>query len=155
LGKVDSSPPLSPDHPGANSSQSTHTQAHKSAVADNYPHLRCSNMFKKYFCTAPPKSLTGQLCENIQKNLILKRNEGFVPCSELPRATKIDGRYTLTEEHFPEYVDKNSLSDVLRWKTTADTKECYTQEYLETHLPVSTPDKAQLDNGPPTYSPFQ
>lgn len=87
--------------------------------------------------------LQDKLLENRQNNVVdsLYRHES------LPRSTKVDGRFILTKEDFPDYIDYGSLSDLYKWKTECDPHEQYTEEYLRENLPVVKPDSDVLRRG--------
>lgn len=66
----------------------------------------------------------------------------------IPRSTQVNGRFVLTEEDFPDYIDYGSLFDLYKWRSEADPHETYTEEFLDTNLPVLTPNKELLEKGP-------
>jgi hypothetical protein len=92
-----------------------------------------------------PNSL---LCNSLQNELESNRKDN-TPTSHpsLPRATKVDGRFVLTPEYFPDYIEYSSLSDLVRWKSSAEPHETYSDEYLNENLPVVKPDRSVLEKG--------
>ena len=91
---------------------------------------------------APPihdmvASLQSQLCASRRQD-----------CSTvLPRSTMVDGRYVLSQKHFPEISEYSSLSDLIRWKTEAEPHPSYSDEFLDKELPVISPSKQKLTEG--------
>jgi hypothetical protein len=91
-----------------------------------------------------------RLCKELQGKLIQSREDGDNSehrHESLPRATKVNGRFVLTPESFPDYIDYGSLSDLYKWKTECEPHETYTDEYLSEQLPVIKPNQELLARG--------
>jgi hypothetical protein len=84
-------------------------------------------------------------CQELQTNL--QQQEGTDEENFIPRSTKVDGRFILSKEHFPDYIDYGSLSDLYKWRSEAEPLESYTTEFLNQNLPVLIPDKGILTRG--------
>jgi hypothetical protein len=87
------------------------------------------------------------LCRELQDVLLSEKEKEETNQRVIPRSTKVDGRFVLSKEHFPDYIDYGSLSDIFKWRTEAEPLESYTKEFLDTNLPVLTPDKTILTRG--------
>jgi N-acyl-phosphatidylethanolamine-hydrolysing phospholipase D len=69
----------------------------------------------------------------------------------LPRSSKVDGRFVLSEEHFPglpRHATDPKWSDFYKWRSTVESRKTYTPEELENKLPVVRPNKENLINPP-------
>lgn len=103
--------------------------------------------FEKSF----PSHEQTRYCNELQEKLIQNRHNSVKNSDSqhvlLPRSTKVDGRFILTKEHFPNYIDYGSLSDIYKWRTECEPAETYTEEYLEENLPVMKPDREILARG--------
>jgi hypothetical protein len=98
------------------------------------------------YVKAPTRTISTSislLCDNLQQKLLLDRNN-HVNCEVLPRSTMVDGRFVLTKELFPDYVEYHSIHDLIMWKIMAERHERYSKKYLNKHLPVRKLDMQTL-----------
>jgi hypothetical protein len=90
-------------------------------------------------------------CNELQGKLLQSRENGEnnseYKHQNLPRATKVDGRFILTPESFPDYVDYGNLRNLYKCKTQCEPHETYTDDYLNEKLPVSKPNQEVLARG--------
>jgi hypothetical protein len=95
----------------------------------------------------PLSDYCNELQGKLLRNRVNSHNNAEHKHESLPRATKVDGRFVLTPESFPDYIDYGSFSDLYKWKTECEPHETYTDEYLNEKLPVSKPNQELLTRG--------
>ena len=61
----------------------------------------------------------------------------------LPHSTRLNGRFVLLPEHFPDFEERG-FSDFVRWRRTVEPVVTPPAAVLERELPVQTPDAAAL-----------
>lgn len=97
-----------------------------------------------------PLSPVAAACSSLQQALLNEREQNINQIESLyalPRSTKVDGRFVLTKEHFPDYINQSSLSNLYAWRRDAEPHPSYTEQFLEENLPVTMPDVLKLARG--------
>jgi len=86
--------------------------------------------------------------EALQATLAASRGQA----TKLPRSRKVDGRFVIDPELFPDYVDhlKGGFSVIMKWRRSmrGQTAPLPPPDELEKLLPVSKPSKALLTSPP-------